>query len=73
MYQQALFYFCEEQIRTIYLLMKREKRAHYIGPDMEVVKLTFQGVISSSIVDVPGMQPGEFPKDDKPLFNPPAI
>lgn len=54
--------------------MKREKRAQYIGPDMEVVKLTFQGVISSSIMDVPGMQPGDFPKDnDKPLFTPPAM
>ena len=53
--------------------MKREKRAHYIGPDMEVVKLTFQGVISSSIMDVPGIQRGEFPKDDQPLFTPPAM
>ena len=54
--------------------MKREKRAQYIGPDMEVVKLTFQGVISSSIMDVPGMQPGDLPKDnDKPLFTPPAM
>ena len=53
--------------------MKREKRAQYIGPNMEVVKLTFQGGISSSIMDVPGMQPGEFPKDDKPLFTPPAM
>ena len=53
--------------------MKREKRAQYIGPDMEVVKLTFQGVISSSIMNVPGMEPGEFPKDNNPLFTPPAM
>lgn len=54
--------------------MKREKRAQYIGPNMEVVQLTFQGVISSSIVNVPGMEPGEFPKDnDHPLFTPPAM
>ena len=54
--------------------MKREKRAQYIGPDMEVVKLTFQGVISSSIMDVPGIQPGDFPKNnDNPLFTLPAM
>lgn len=54
--------------------MKREKRAQYIGPNMEVVQLTFQGVISSSIMDVPGIQPGDFPKNnDNPLFTPPAM
>ena len=53
--------------------MKREKRAQYIGPNMEVVQLTFQGVISSSIVNVPGMEPGDFPKDNNPLFTPPEM
>ena len=53
--------------------MKREKRAQYIGPDMEVVKLTFQGG-GHPAFNVPGMQPGDFPKDnDKPLFTPPAM